>query len=449
MKNRHRRQRQHPPAKPQVSSPPQLVQIEKAIYGGNFLARLEGKATFVPLVLPGETASVRIREEKRGYSVADLNEIVPPAPERIVPACRHFGTCGGCQYQHTDYATQLALKKSILQETLELSGVQPPSEIGVLAGDESGSWQYRNRIRLAFDARGNAGYRSRGSSAVVAIAECPIAAPLLVRAALEFADVFKSAASQIHVEELSLFCDSTESALLAGVFVQSGSHDDFDKLATTIAERVPEIIGIEFGRLTSEENEDKAPQPIGRWGQPSLNYRAAGFDYRVDNGAFFQVNRRLVDWLVDRVTENCSGTLAWDLFAGVGLFARKLSASFDHVIAVESSPLALPGLQANLRDTSASAVQASTLNFLRGLGRKEKPDLIVVDPPRTGLGPEVTSMLAVVGAGRITYVSCDPASLARDLRALLSSGYTIERVTLADLFPQTFHLETVVHLRLS
>jgi 23S rRNA (uracil1939-C5)-methyltransferase len=449
MKNQHRRQRQHAPAKPQLSSAPQLVQIEKAIYGGNFLTRVEGKATFVPLVLPGETASVRIREEKRGYSVADLNEIVTAARERIVPACRHFGTCGGCQYQHTDYATQLALKEAILQETLERSGVQPPNQIDVLAGDESESWQYRNRIRLAFDARGNPGYRSRGSSAVVAIAECPIAAPLLVRTALEFADVFKSAASQIHVEELSLFCDSTESALLAGIFVRSGIHDDFEKLATTIYERVPELTGIDFGRLKSEENDDNNPQIIGRWGQTSLNYRAAGFDYRVDNGAFFQVNRRLVDSLVDLVTEIRSGSLAWDLFAGVGLFARKLSASFDHVIAVESSPLALPGLQTNLHGTSASAVQASTLNFLRGPAKKEKPDLIVVDPPRIGLGPEVTSMLAMVGAGRITYVSCDPATLARDLRALLSSGYTIERVTLADLFPQTFHLETVVHLRLS
>lgn len=449
MKNRRHRQSHRPPAKPQLSSPPQLVQIEKAIYGGNFLTHLEGKATFVPLVLPGETASVRIREERRGYSVADLNEIVTAARERIVPACRHFGTCGGCQYQHTDYATQLALKKSILQETLERSGVQPPNQSDVLAGDASESWQYRNRIRLAFDARGNPGYRSRGSNAVIAIAECPIAAPLLVRSALEFADVLKKVASEVHIEELSLFCDSTESALLAGVFVKSGSHDQFDKLATAIAEGVSELIGIDFGRLSGEENDDKTSQIIGRWGQTSLNYRAAGFDYRVDNGAFFQVNRRLVDPLVDLVTANCSGTLAWDLFAGVGLFARKLSGSFDRVIAVESSPLALPGLQTNLHGTSASAVQASTLNFLRGPAKKEKPDLIVVDPPRTGLGPEVTSMLAMVGAGRITYVSCDPATLARDLRALLSSGYTIERVTLADLFPQTFHLETVVHLRRS
>jgi 23S rRNA (uracil1939-C5)-methyltransferase len=154
-----------------------------------------------------------------------------------------------------------------------------------------------------------------------------------------------------------------------------------------------------------------------------------------------------VDALVERVTVGRNGTLAWDLFAGVGLFARRLAGSFDRVIAVESAPAAIPGLEANLRATSGSAVQAWTLDFLRGKTKHEHPDLIVVDPPRAGLGAEITSALAEIGSPAMTYVSCDPATLARDLRALLSSGYAIESMTFADLFPQTFHLETVVHLR--
>jgi 23S rRNA (uracil1939-C5)-methyltransferase len=172
----------------------------------------------------------------------------------------------------------------------------------------------------------------------------------------------------------------------------------------------------------------------------------------VDQGAFFQVNRWLVDALIEEVTAGQQGTLAWDLFAGVGLFARKLSASFARVIAVESAQPAVEALEENLKGTTGTAVRASTLDFLRQIRNAAHParivpDLVVVDPPRTGLGSEITALLAQIAAPALVYVSCDPATLARDLRALLASGCSIHSVTLADLFPQTFHLETVVHLR--
>jgi 23S rRNA (uracil1939-C5)-methyltransferase len=178
-----------------------------------------------------------------------------------------------------------------------------------------------------------------------------------------------------------------------------------------------------------------------------LAYPAAGVDYRVDHGAFFQVNRWLVDALAECVTSALSGRLAWDLFAGVGLFARRLANSFERVVAIESASAATDGLTANLAGTTGAAVRASTLEFLRSNRTGERPDLVVVDPPRTGLGPEITALLGQIAAPVLVYVSCDPATLARDLRALLAGGYGIESVTLADLFPQTFHLETVVRLR--
>ncbi len=451
MKNQRRRQpekrryAEHKSARSEAG-PPQLIQIEKAIYGGSFLAHLEGKAVFVPLTLPGEAISVRITEEKRGYATGEVAEIVTPAPERVAPACRHFGVCGGCQYQHTDYATQLALKQAILRETLERGGVHAPSEIDVLAGTETEAWGYRNRIRVAFDAQGNPGYRGRRSNAVVPIAECPIAAPLLVRAALTFGEVARLVAPQMRVEELSLFCDATETALLATVFVKSAPRDILEPLANAFAARTPELSGMELAVAVGEQSAEQAPRTIARWGEAHLMYRAAWFDYRVDHGAFFQVNRHLVDALVDRVTANRKGSLAWDLFGGVGLFAQKLAGSFDRAIAVESSLAAMPGLEANLRGTNGSAVQGWTLSFLRGKATREQPDLIVIDPPRAGLGAEITTALAEISAPSMIYVSCDPATLARDLRALLVSGYAIESVTLADLFPQTFHLETVVQL---
>jgi 23S rRNA (uracil1939-C5)-methyltransferase len=452
MKNRRRQQSRtsKPPiaARPEAG-PPQLVQIEKAIYGGAFLARAEGKAVFVPLALPGETVKARITEQKRGYATAEIDEIVTPATERIVPACRHFGTCGGCQYQHTDYATQLALKQTILRETLERGGVHAPDEIDMIAGAEAEAWGYRNRIRLAFDAKGDPGYRGRRSNAVVAIAECPIAAPLLVRAAFAFADAAREVAPQLRMDEISLFCDPTETALLSTVFVRSASAGILNALAHTLNESIPQLKGMELATAADERSSEQAPRTIARWGETFLEYGAGAFDYRVDHGAFFQVNRHLVDALVGRVTVSRKGALAWDLFAGVGLFARKLTESFDRVVAVESAPAAMPGLEANLRETGGSAVKAWSLDFLRGKAKREHPELIVVDPPRAGLGPEITTALLDIGARAMTYVSCDPATLARDLRVLLAQGYVIESLALADLFPQTFHLETVVHLRRS
>jgi 23S rRNA (uracil1939-C5)-methyltransferase len=434
-------------------SPPQLVQIEKPVYGGAFLARVDGKAIFTPLTLPGETARVRITDEKRSYTIAEAEEIVTAALERIPPSCRHFGTCGGCQYQHTGYSTQLAFKTAILRETLERGGIRAPEEIAMLSADnESHAWAYRNRIRLAFDAQGNPGYRGRRSNRIIPIAECPIAAPLLVRAALTFAEVARESLPELRPVEIALFCDADEAALLAGIYVapnpKSNHKSRFEELIRAFAERVPALKGAELLIAGGEEESNPAhrARTIAHWGETSLTYRAAGFSYRVDHGAFFQVNRWLVDALVDGVIAGQSGNLAWDLFAGVGLFARELTESFTRVIAVESAPAAVQSLQKNLNGTSGAAVCASTLDFLRRREKSSRPDLIIVDPPRVGLGPEITSLLGSIGSPNLTYVSCDPATLARDLRPILAAGYAIQSLTLADLFPQTFHLETVVHL---
>jgi 23S rRNA (uracil1939-C5)-methyltransferase len=445
------RKRIETPREKPLLRPPQLVQIEKPIYGGAFLTRVEGKAVFVPLTLPGETARVRISEDKRGYSTAEVDEIVSPAPERIGPACRHFGSCGGCQYQHVGYAMQLAFKQAILRETLERGGVRAPEEISVRAvTNESQAWGYRNRIRVAFDGQGNFGYRGRRSNAVIPIAECPIAAPLLVKSAQVIAEVSKQFTPALRPTEVSLFCDTAETALLASVFTESATKGGLDEFARALAGRIPKLKGVEFASTgrQGDRSANEPPRMIAQWGEASLAYHAAGFDYRVDHGAFFQVNRWLVDSLVEAVVGRTAaekGRLAWDLFAGVGLFAHKLTESFARVVAVESAPSATAALAANLPGTTGSAVHATTLEFLRR--KMDRPDLIVVDPPRAGLGTEITALLVGIGAPALTYVSCDPATLARDLRALLVSGYAIESLTLADLFPQTFHLESVVHLR--
>ena len=238
----------------------------------------------------------------------------------------------------------------------------------------------------------------------------------------------------------------TTAALLATVFTASQPKIRFDDFAKALHERIPALLGAELtveGRADAKQEQ----RTLTHWGADSLAYAAAGFDYRVDHGAFFQVNRWLVDALVEKVTTGHSGKLAWDLFAGVGLFARQLTGSFARVVAVESAPSATAALEHNLSGTAGVAVKAETLAFLLRNRVGERPDFVVVDPPRTGLGAETCALLAEIAAPALTYVSCDPATLARDLRALTGSGYQIESITLADLFPQTFHLETVVHLR--
>jgi 23S rRNA (uracil1939-C5)-methyltransferase len=421
-----------------------LVQIEKPVYGGAFLARVEGKAVFAPLTLPGEQALVRVVDEKRGYAVAEAEEILKPSPERVAPLCRHFGVCGGCDYQHAGYGPQLRFKEAILRETLERAGVRVFDEISILAAEP---WAYRNRIRLAFDAAGRPGHRGRRSHAVVPIEECPIAAPLLVKAALAAARLVSHFAPALRPSEISLFCDAGETAVLAGLSTRGGAKKGFEDFACALSAEIPAVKGVELIDENLEGRAGSQPRSLAQWGEASLVYSAAGFSYRVDQGGFFQVNRWLVDALVEQVTGGSSGALAWDLFAGVGLFARRLTESFERVVAVEAAQAAIHALEENLKGTNATAVRASTLDFLRSARSKEIPGLIVVDPPRTGLGADTTAILAEIAAPALVYVSCDPATLARDLRALTGSGYAIESLTLADLFPQTFHLETVVHLR--
>jgi 23S rRNA (uracil1939-C5)-methyltransferase len=228
------------------------------------------------------------------------------------------------------------------------------------------------------------------------------------------------------------------------------SQRGLEPIFRDLAERIPALKGVE---VVEEASGHGPARSFAQWGDSSIEYQAGGFDYRVDQGAFFQVNRWLIDTLIDRVVAKHKGAVALDLFAGVGLFARQLTKSFAKVVAVESAPAALAALEANLEGTGGSAVRATTLEFLRRAVQPgklasafEKPELVIVDPPRTGLGPEVTALLGQFAPDTIVYVSCDPATLGRDLRALLGAGYSIDSIALADLFPQTYHLESIVKL---
>ena len=411
------------------------LRIEKAIYGGDGLARVpEGKTVFVPGTLPGELVEATIASDKRSFATGALGTVLEPSAERVVPGCAYVPRCGGCQYQHANPAFQLEMKLDILKETLTRAHVPVPREIGTLAGPP---WGYRNRIRLHVTGAA-LGYRQRGSHRLLPVSHCPIAAPLLEQA---MAAVAKDTALASLGDEVEFFTNGEQEQLLVSLWSEKPrrvSDRNLEAFAERLRVEVPALVGVGLGAQQNSR--------IMHWGQRSLTYTVSGISYQVSLGSFFQVNRFLLPELRQAVIGDRSGRLAWDLYSGVGLFAQALP--HENVIAVESEGFSAHDLNKNLESKRCRVVRSNTLDFLRGQeSGQAKPELIVVDPPRAGLGKEICALLASVAAPEIVYVSCDPATLARDLQSLLQSGYRAERMNLIDLFPQTFHMETVTRLK--
>jgi 23S rRNA (uracil1939-C5)-methyltransferase len=388
----------------------------------------------VQYVLPGELVEV------------DPLRVLEASPDRVEPECVHFGVCGGCHYQHAAYPAQVAMKAEILRGLLRGIGLASLPEFGMYTAAE---WGYRNRIRLRVE-HGQVGYSRRGSNEFLPISMCPIAAKMLWRAAEALIAVGGKWLEA--VAEVELFCTADESRLQMQFYLRGPGADaaSFAGWCEKIKLYVPQLVGA-GAELDPDLNRRARRRWAGvAWGAAGLNYTVAGRSYWVSRGAFFQVNLLLVDRLVELVCAEAEGALAWDLFAGVGLFTRALMERFGRVVAVEAGDVAAADLVAASRGGKLfEAVHSPTLDFLRVRElQRERPELIVLDPPRAGLGTEeAAEVLGRIGSARIVYVSCDPVTLARDLAVLVRAGYGIASVDMVDLFPQTFHLETVVKLR--
>jgi 23S rRNA (uracil1939-C5)-methyltransferase len=427
----------------------ETVRIERAVYGGAGLTRKEnGAVALVPFALPGELVEI-------DASTDELLYVLEPALTRVAAKCGHFGRCGGCQYQHAEYATQLEIKHSILVETMQRAGVRDLPEIATHTGEP---WSYRNRVRFRFgmvEGKLRVGYSIRKTNEFLPITECPIAAPLLWQAAtalLELAESDVEARAWVSsADEVEFFCNEDRSRLLMtllGSGAMPTKKNGFTRLCEALQKRLPQLAGAGVAPPDARRASVKLIRTAS-WGSNGLAYRVAGEGYWISRGGFFQVNQFLVDELVALVCTGQQGTIAWDLFAGVGLFSRVLARGFQQITAVEANPSAASDLKNALATpgTQHRAVQATTLDFLRvAVVQRERPELIVLDPPRAGAGLEACELLLKIGAREITYVSCDPTTLARDL-VVLQRDYLITALHLVDLFPQTFHLETVVVLR--
>jgi 23S rRNA (uracil1939-C5)-methyltransferase len=422
------------------------LRIEKMVYGGAGLAHEDaGRALFVPFTLPGEVVEARLTEERGGFGQAALVRVVEGSEVRVGPGCVHFGDCGGCHYQHASYAAQLEIKRGILQETLERAGLVGLPGLRIHGSREA--WKYRNRIRLRVtevDGRLRVGYLRRGSAEFLPVRMCPIAAPLLWRAAEALlkmgVDVVGSKLVRATVE-VEFFAAADESRLQMMMFVEKEPSKGFEAMCLKMQELVPELVGAGIMVM----GPGRKMRAGSAWGAEGLSYEAVGEKYWVGRGSFFQVNRWLVPELVGLVAGERKGLIAWDLYAGVGLFSRALAKNFSVVVAVEAAG---GDLAKSFKGKGKMAVSATTVEFLRkAVLQRDKPALVVMDPPRAGVGAEVCALLARVSAKEMVYVSCDPVTLGRDLKALIDSGYRVAELHLVDLFPQTFHLETVAVLR--
>jgi 23S rRNA (uracil1939-C5)-methyltransferase len=420
--------------------------------------------------------------------LAELNSAAIQTQDRANPPCPHFGSCGGCQLQHLTYPAQLRDKASQLRTLLEATGLTLPE----LQLHPSPPLAYRNRIRLTLaevDGKLRAGYVASPNPnnlqpatcnlqlGFLPITECPIAAPILWRATEAFLALLNQYPTswlrnprQI-LDQIELFTTADESRLQLMFFLRSAAPQekpalpkklavDFTALCNALLTGVPELSGAgiallpALSRQRSRRNEQPRPGPT--WGALGFNYSVVPLEPRTQNlepqtywvprGAFFQINRYLLPELLALIINHRTGHLAFDLYAGVGLFSRALAARFAKVTAVEIAEPAATAL-ASTRLTNLRAIKAPTLDFLRtAVLDRDRPDLIVLDPPRSGAGPEVCTLLARIAAPTLIYVSCSPDTLPADLTTLAGSGYTLAELHLFDLFPQTTHIETVAIL---
>lgn len=412
------------------------LKIKKLVYGGEGLGHCDGRTVFVPYVLPDEVVRVQPVEQKKKFVRGRLIELVEASAMRSAPACAHFTACGGCHYQHIPYAEQLRYKEEILRETLRRVG-----RIGwdaPITTHPSPALGYRNRaqwkVRAAEGGR-RMGYFRGGSTALCPVDACPVLSPRLAEALAALGARVAAGELPETLREVEVFADAGDSRLLL-----NASLAEFPGAPAEVAETLRRALpGIET-LLLHESSRDR----FELFGPGYLHYEAAGQRYRVGHLSFFQANRFLLDELIRVVASDRGGDLALDLFAGVGVFAVALTATFQQVVAVEANPAAFRDLETNLAGRAACAIHLDVKEYLQGC--TEKPGLVVLDPPRGGVEAAALEGIAALGPERITYVSCDPATLARDLEALARSGYATTELHLFDMFPQTYHVETVARL---
>ncbi|MGH8876043.1 MAG: class I SAM-dependent RNA methyltransferase [Stackebrandtia sp.] len=383
-----------------------IVDVGPVAHGGSCVARSEGRVIFVRHALPGERVRIRVTERKKSYWRADAVEILTASPDRVEAPCRFAGACGGCDFQHVSAEGQRRLKTAVLREQLTRLAGMSESEVSRYAVESlpGGLLGWRTRMQYAVDGSGRAGLRAHRSRDLVHIDECLIADP--------------------RIRETDVLRREWKGSNVVGV----AASDAAEVSVYTQRDRRGK------GRLVS--------------GPPEPEHIVSGHWFALDAEAFWQPHTLAADVLSARVAElaePADADTVWDLYAGAGLFAAVLADEVGpagRVVAVESDTRT--HTESNLRELPQAEWRRA--DVARALPDLPSPDLVVLDPPRSGAGAEVTAGIAAANPRRIVYVACDPAALARDLKTFATNGYTLSTLEAYDAFPMTHHFETVAVL---
>lgn len=392
-------------------------------YGGDAIGRLpDGRAVFVPFALPGERVRIRLVEEKRGHARGELVEVLEPSPQRITPLCIHFGECGGCHYQHMPYESQLAAKTEILREQLKRIGGldDPPIQPGIPSPQP---YYYRNHVEFHLTSQGRLGFYKAGTNEVFAVQVCHLPE-----------ETINTVWPQLEFDPISE---------LRRVGLRLGAGDDIQLILESSDPQPPEF--------TDEDLPLSAVYlgPAGSFvlaGSDQVTIEVLGRPFRVSAGSFFQVNTPMAEAMVRHLLDHLPlgpQSTVWDVYCGVGLFSAFMAPRVGRLVGIESSPSAVEDFAYNLNEfDNVEVYESAAEQVLPQLANQ--PQVIVLDPPRSGLDRRVLDAVLASQADTLAYISCDPATLARDARRLVAGGYHLERITPFDLFPQTFHIETIV-----
>jgi len=430
------------PPEPENTGPVELS-IEKLVTGGVGLGRLEGQAVFVPLTAPGDVVKVSFVERRKGFARATIDEIVTRGSGRREAPCPHFGQCGGCDLQHLEPETQRQAKADIVIDCfqrlgkMDVSGLLEPPAGGVDLG-------YRNRIRVFANPANFYGLMRRGTHEVVPLDACPLMPEQFNKDILPWLRFLPP------VEQIVVRMDGS-GGWLVSAFGPPARMKIMKKIISALGDDetpAPGCLGVLYNNL-----------PL--WGRDYLLHEIKGHTFRVGAKSFFQGNHEQTEIAIDIVREWVSedgerpGGLLGDLYCGVGLFSLALADLFDQVVAIDSDPGGCRDARTNVKHSPEAkdkvSVHVGRMTDL--LGKTElapaafwRNGMCVVDPPRAGMGKEAVQSLLKAAPRRLIYMSCDPATLARDAAALVDGGYEVKQLKVLDMFPQTAHIESLLLL---
>jgi 23S rRNA (uracil1939-C5)-methyltransferase len=396
-------------------------------YGGESMGRLpDGRAVFVPFALPGETVRISLVEEKKGFARADLLEILVPSPRRISPRCAHYQVCGGCQYQHLAYTDQILAKTDILRDQLIRIGKLPDPPLKPLAPSPA-PFNYRNHVQFHLDSQGRLGYKAAGSSQVIAIRECHLPSDAL--------------------NQVWPLLDFEALPGLERVGLRLGAEEEIHLILESQDPSPPEF-SIEDLSLSAVHLSPAGVVVLA--GSEALVMEVRGRYFQVSAGSFFQVNTPMAAALVEGLVNGLSETIALDststildVYSGVGLFSAFLAPLVGRLVAVEASASAVEDFTVNLDEFDNVEIYEAPAEVVLPALDIRHPQAIIVDPPRAGLERHALDAILSMQPEVLAYVSCDPSTLSRDARRLVEGGYLLRSITPYDLFPQTYHIESL------